>query len=435
MISRLIALACVVMTTVAEYLPGTGVQPAPDLRDWPTRPLLHRVFQNARRADVGRLPRRDQPGGRLARLPARLVRLAVGRSTMERDWTEVQPRPLAPPLQDRVRSRSDASREFRPAPRRHRPASPAGCATLCRHRERPVVRAATGSSRTRLPNSGGRTEARQMATSSTSATHRSTSPCRPRSSRVAPTRSRSSAWTASVSTTTTCRWTTSTSAPPAAITDASVESTVLYKRRADGLVELATARVRTTRPLGTDDTEAYRRFRPSSRSPRHRRRWASSRSSFEVPARRTSRPLTLHVDGIDKAVYQGHFHAEAQVDGLRAADGAGRFRIQRSSGPHAGVGEPLHRQGAGDPARHPSYSFTLDAAANLESYLATRKRAKARNFSAICDRQMGHERAVRELLHRAVDPGRAVPRSSSRCEPARRHGFRSILLRRPTSLP
>ena len=72
-----------------------------------------------------------------------------------------------------------------------------------------------------------------------------------------------------------------TTAPP--VTDASVDATVLFKRRPTGLVELANARVRTTRPLGRttlrltvgfrrahgrDDAGRYRRSRSHLRSAR-----------------------------------------------------------------------------------------------------------------------------------------------------------------------
>ena len=41
-------------------------------------------------------------------------------------------------------------------------------------------------------------------------------------------------------------------------------------------------------------------------------------------------------------------------------------------------------------ARHPSYSFTLDAAANLDSYLATRQEPQAAQLARVtCDRDDG----------------------------------------------
>ena len=87
--------------------------------------------------------------------------------------------------------------------------------------------------------------------------------------------------------------------------------------------------------------------------------------------------------------------------------------------------------------KYPSYSFTLDAAANLESYLSTRKNEKAKQLLGhLRDRKMGHERAVRELFHRPFDTGRTVPHarllSGSR---ATNTISRSIPHRRPMSRP
>ena len=157
-----------------------------------------------------------------------------------------------------------------------------------------------------------------------------------------------------------------------AITAAAVDSTVLYKRRPNGLVELATARVRTTQPLGQTTlrlTVGSSRLSVAAMQDE----LGDLEVVFEVPASEEPRPLTLHVDGIEKAVYQGTFTPKRRwmvyALPMEQADfGYNDLPARTLEWENRFIDKALAIQ-----ARHPSYSFTLDAAANLDSYLATRQ--------------------------------------------------------------
>ena len=161
-----------------------------------------------------------------------------------------------------------------------------------------------------------------------------------------------------------------------AVIGATVDSTVLFKQRPTGLVELATARVRTTRPLGratlrllvgTDQISVAAAQDEAG----------DLETTFEVPAGDTPRPLTLHIDGIDKAVYEGTFTPKRRWTvytlPMEQADfGYNDLPARTLEWENRFIDKALVIQ-----RRHPSYSFTLDAAANLDSYLATRQPAQA----------------------------------------------------------
>ena len=157
-----------------------------------------------------------------------------------------------------------------------------------------------------------------------------------------------------------------------AVTDASVDSTILYKQRPSGLVELAAARLRTTRPLGRTTLRLT--------VGEHQLSVAASQddagdleATFEVPVSGTAEPVTLHVDGIDQAVFRGTFTPKRRWTvyalPMEQADfGYNDLPARTLEWENRFIDKALAIQ-----ERHPSYSFTLDAAANLDSYLATRQ--------------------------------------------------------------
>ena len=156
------------------------------------------------------------------------------------------------------------------------------------------------------------------------------------------------------------------------VTDASVDSTILYKQRSSGLVELAAVRLRTTRPLGRTTlrlTVGDRQLSVAA-SQDHA---GDLEATFEVPVSGAAEPVTLHVDGIDQAVFRGTFTPKRRWTvyalPMEQADfGYNDLPARTLEWENRFIDKALAIQ-----ARHPSYSFTLDAAANLDSYLATRQ--------------------------------------------------------------
>jgi hypothetical protein len=171
------------------------------------------------------------------------------------------------------------------------------------------------------------------------------------------------------------------------IAEASVESTVLYKRRPNGLVEIATARLRTTRALGRTTLRLSVGSNELS--------LAATQDEagdldvlFEVPASDGPRPVTLRVDGIENAVYEGTFTPKRRWTvyalPMEQADfGYNDLPARTLEWENRFIDKALAIQAA-----HPSYSFTLDAAANLDSYLATRQSAQSSQL-------LGHLRSGR----------------------------------------
>jgi alpha-mannosidase len=161
------------------------------------------------------------------------------------------------------------------------------------------------------------------------------------------------------------------SVTPPVISDASVDSTILYKDRPSGLMELARVRVRTTTPLGKVTLKLFLgttqlEFQTTQDD------IGDIESTIEVPATDVPVPVTLHVAGVEKAVYRGTFTPKRRWKvyalPMEQADfGYNDLPARTLEWENRFIDTTLAIQ-----AKYPSYSFTLDAAANLESYLATR---------------------------------------------------------------
>ena len=223
---------------------------------------------------------------------------------------------------------------------------------------------------------------------------------------------------------------------PPAVTEASVEPTALYKHRASGLVELATVRIRTTQPLGSSELRAEI---GSARveSEIAQREAGDIETTIEVPATDRPLPVVLYLAGKKIRYIAPRSHR----------DGDGRSTHSRWSKPISDTTisppAPWNGRTASSTStlkiqqKYPSYSFTLDAAANLESYLSTRKgREEQTGYRIPPNWQVGNERALRELFHRSVDARRTLPHARVfLSEPDDRMTSRSTPRRRPTNHP
>ena len=161
-----------------------------------------------------------------------------------------------------------------------------------------------------------------------------------------------------------------------AFTDASVDSTILYKQRPSGLVELAAARLRTTRPLGRTTLRLTVGDHQLS-AVANQDDAGDLEATFEVPVNEAPQTVTLHVDGIDQAVFRGTFTPKRRWTvyalPMEQADfGYNDLPARTLEWENRFIDKALAIQ-----ERHPLYSFTLDAAANLDSYLATRQAPQA----------------------------------------------------------
>ncbi|HEX4485045.1 MAG TPA: hypothetical protein VH088_02190, partial [Terriglobales bacterium] len=159
-------------------------------------------------------------------------------------------------------------------------------------------------------------------------------------------------------------------APPE-IVAASVEPTVLYKHRPSGLVELAKVRLTTTKPLGRRSLQ-IQVGSAKLESSVSQDAAGEGEALIEIPATDVPLPVSLCVSGVKAPVYQGTFTPlrKWQVYALpmeQADFGYNDLPARTLEWENRFIDKALDIQ-----KQYPSYSFTLDAAANLESYLATR---------------------------------------------------------------
>lgn len=155
------------------------------------------------------------------------------------------------------------------------------------------------------------------------------------------------------------------------ITEASVEPTALYKNRPSGLVELAKVRVRTTKPLGRVKLKAVVGSIPIE-SEVTQNEIGDIETAIEVPAADKPVPVVLYVAGSKDPAYRGTFTPRRrwQVYALpmeQADFGYNDLPARTLEWENRFIDKTLQIQ-----KKYPSYAFTLDTAANLESYLSTR---------------------------------------------------------------
>ena len=163
------------------------------------------------------------------------------------------------------------------------------------------------------------------------------------------------------------------------ITESWVEPSVLYKSRPSGLVELAKVHIRTTRALGRTKLKVVVGSGVVE-SEVNQSEAGDVETMIEVPAADKDLPVTLSVSGIKDPVYRGTFAPRRrwQVYALpmeQADFGYNDLPARTLEWENRFIDRALQIQ-----SKYPSYSFTLDAAANLDSYLATRDEAHSKQL-------------------------------------------------------
>ncbi|MEJ0087274.1 MAG: polysaccharide lyase family protein [Pseudomonadota bacterium] len=158
------------------------------------------------------------------------------------------------------------------------------------------------------------------------------------------------------------------------VTSAVVQPTVLYKQRAEQLVELARIRVRTSEPLGRVKLKVKLGAAVVETEVQQRER-GDLETTIEVPAVEGPVPVALYLGESKTAIYEGVFTPKRrwQVHALpmeQADFGYNDLPARTLEWENRFIDKTLQIQ-----KKYPDYAFTLDASANLESYLATRDAA------------------------------------------------------------
>ena len=159
---------------------------------------------------------------------------------------------------------------------------------------------------------------------------------------------------------------------PPNIVSASIEPTVLYKNRPTGLVEIGKVRLRTSKPLGKVTLKIEVGAAKVERQV-NQTEAGDVEALIEVPAAADGGAATLHLSNAKEPVYRGAFTPlrKWQVYALpmeQADFGYNDLPARTLEWENRFIDKTLEIQ-----KKFPSYAFTLDAAANLESYLATRR--------------------------------------------------------------
>lgn len=159
---------------------------------------------------------------------------------------------------------------------------------------------------------------------------------------------------------------------PPLITQATIEPTVLYKRRPSGLVELAKVRVRTSVPIARLVVKA--RVGLTTIVARMSQTGAGDiETTVELPATEQPRSVSLYLEGSKVPLCQSTFVPKRRwlvyALPMEQADfGYNDLPARTLEWENRFIDKALEIQ-----RRYTSYKFTLDAAANLKSYLSTRK--------------------------------------------------------------
>jgi alpha-mannosidase len=150
----------------------------------------------------------------------------------------------------------------------------------------------------------------------------------------------------------------------------SVEPTILYKTRESGLVELVQVKVRTSEPLGrtrirveTDSAQVEKEVQQEG--------FGDAEVAIEVPEADHAVPVAVFVGGQKTAAYRGNFAPQRkwQVYAMpmeQADFGYNEVPSRTLEWENRYIDKMLDIM-----KEYPDYSFTLDASANLESYLST----------------------------------------------------------------
>ncbi len=159
------------------------------------------------------------------------------------------------------------------------------------------------------------------------------------------------------------------------VVSASVKPTIFYKTRHSGLVELGEVRIRTSEPLGRTtvrvEVGATRVEKEVKQGD-----FGDVETAIEVPATEQAMPVAVYVKGEKAAVYRGTFvpgrRWRVYAMPMEQADfGYNEVPSRTLEWENRYIDKMLEIM-----KDYPSYSFTLDASANLESYMATHTDAR-----------------------------------------------------------
>jgi hypothetical protein len=163
------------------------------------------------------------------------------------------------------------------------------------------------------------------------------------------------------------------------VVSASVEPTIFYKTRDGGLEELGVVRIRTSQPLGRTTVRVEV---GSTRVEKdvQQEGFGDAEIAIEVPASDRPIPAAVYVKGEGAAAYRGTFAPQRKwrvyAMPMEQADfGYNEVPSRTLEWENRYIDKMLEIM-----RQYPSYSFTLDASANLESYLSTRDESRQREL-------------------------------------------------------
>jgi len=169
------------------------------------------------------------------------------------------------------------------------------------------------------------------------------------------------------------------SAPVPFVTAVAVQPTIFYKNRGSTVVELGQVRVRSSRPIRraglkilVGKTEITKEIQQTE--------FGDFETTIEVPASDEPLPVTLRVQGVKAPVFRETFvprrRWKVYALPMEQADfGYNEVPSRTLEWENRYVDKVLEIL-----PQFPSYSFTLDASANLESFLATRDVSSAKTL-------------------------------------------------------
>ena len=158
-----------------------------------------------------------------------------------------------------------------------------------------------------------------------------------------------------------------------------VEPTILYKNRGSGLVETARVVIRTGKPLGHARVRAV--VGPNQlESEINQSEFGDLVTTIEVPVVDQPVPASVYVSGVKNPVYRGSFAPRRKWSvyalPMEQADfGYNDVPSRTLEWENRFIDKVLEIQ-----QENSSYSYTLDASANLEGYLATRDKAHGKQL-------------------------------------------------------
>ena len=156
-----------------------------------------------------------------------------------------------------------------------------------------------------------------------------------------------------------------------AVVSATIEPTVFYKNAASGLVEEANLRITTSTPLGRKtvrvnigSTQVEKAIEQTG--------FGDIEATIEVPAPEQPVPATMRLAGAGDVLYRGNFTPQRRwrvyAMPIEQADfGYDEVPARTLEFENRYIDKALEIT-----KQYPEYSYTLDAAGNLDSYLATR---------------------------------------------------------------